>query len=197
MLVRQLDQLKAELAQVNAALAAVNLDLATCDPVTAPRLTPATVTATLGSLQQLFCPALLRLLTVNAIVTLMAVSRHCRDRLSSTDMWRGAYSMSFPYELAPTVGEPSHPLDASVWQQLYLERRLNGDLTVPCVLLSPAGMARATIDPGGIRLIEAYLRRLCQQLGKLYGALLSPPEVPALKEAALLECERWPHPTLP
>ena len=135
---------------------------------------------------ELLCLGFLRRLPVGDISTVQQLARGCRP---PSTIWRQLYALDFPHEL-PISDEPQHPLDASVWQRLYLERRLDGEVTVPCVLLSTAAMAAATLDPGAIRLIEAYLRRLTQQIAAMFGRLLNPPEEPGLREAALAECAR-------
>ena len=85
---------------------------------------------------------------------------------------------------------PVHPLPSFTWQRLYCERLLDGAATVPCFLHSPATMARATLDPGAVHLVEAYLARLCSQLAGMHAKLLHPSEDPASLEAALGECSR-------
>ena len=107
-------------------------------------------------------------------------------------MWRWLYSNAWPHELPPDAkaAEPPHPLPAKVWQRLYFDRVLDGQAMVPCFLHSASTMAKATLDPGAMRLIEAYLRRNIQQLASMFGALLHPPTEPVAREAALAECAR-------
>ena len=129
----------------------------------------------------------LRSLPPEALAVLPAVSRGCRAPLSPGSVWRQLYSAVYPMEL-PMPIEPSHPLSSHEWRRLYLERRMEGDEVVaPCVLHTPDAMARATLDPGAVHLIEAYLRRLCQQLAKTNGVLS---HVAEDRRDAILEASR-------
>ena len=173
-------ELKAELERTSAELAKLTTELTT----------ELGSNGTQTSFEELLCAGFLRRLPVGDIAALQQCSRGCRGQLAASSLWRQLYSLDFPHELPKSEGVVQHPLDADVWRRLYLERRLDGEVTVPCVLLSPASMAAATLDPGAIRLIEAYLRRLTQQIAAMFGRLLSPPEEPGLREAALSECAR-------
>lgn len=140
------------------------------------------------------CKQLLLLLPVSSLAALLSISSEFRKIVSSAATWRWLYSHAFPHEYPPTSGddadEPVHPLPSFTWQRLYCERLLDGAAAVPCFLHSPATMARATLDPGAVHLVEAYLARLCSQLAGMHAKLLHPSDDPASLEAALGECSR-------
>ena len=136
------------------------------------------------------CHFLLLPLPVNALVSLMCTSKKSHKIMLTS--WRKLYSAGFPHEIPLREGliEPRHPLSPNLWQRLYFERLLDGAATVPCFLHEASNMASATLDPGAVRLIEAYLRRLTQKFASMHSALVTPPDEPGLRESALAECGR-------
>ena len=145
-----------------------------------------------GLVDALSCRFLLVELPLNSLVALAATSRAAKHLLSTSACWRGLYSAAFPHELSSreALAEARHPLPASMWQKLFVERQLDGPATVPCFLHNASTMASATLDPSAVRLIEAYLRRLTQTVASMHSAILSPPDDPGPREAALAECAR-------
>ena len=136
------------------------------------------------------CRTLALNIPVRDLLSLTATSRGCRAPLSSAACWRWLYSKAFPHEYPKVDEEPAHALSVAIWRRLYCDRQLDGAAAVPCFLHSPAGMASATLDPGAVRLVEAYLGRLCSQLAAMHGGLLQPPEEADRREGAMAEAAR-------
>ncbi|KAL3907319.1 MAG: hypothetical protein SGPRY_010210, partial [Prymnesium sp.] len=143
------------------------------------------------ALSTLLSPSLLAHLSPPSILSLLLTCKRLTLG-SSSEFWRKVYSSHFPLELDPHL-PPSLPASPSIhpseWRRLYLERRLHGEEAVPCLLLSPDAMARATFCPAAIRVIEAYTCRLCQMVARAFSSSLSPPDDPASRALLLAQCE--------